>query len=446
MLIVGIVLYFLSALIRCYGIVDQWGTLSESELTRDFYSGYYKWRGPANRDEIVNTTLLMASFTSHSPCRALAIRDNCFSHNPQRADALLHRTLKQKSEILQPNPKTILPLLKNKVILFVGDTTMAPVYASVVCHLSQLSTVSFNLSWHYDHNSKVQVDEHKNECPSHPSCHLMRGDSYFAATNTTFRYIQLNVYSGRFKMLLQPILRGKVEVPAVVFMNFGAHYDEKEHFHQDLTVFKADLIKLQNRHHYTNIPIGPWFWIESMPQHFPEGGYYDVNATRPDLEAFRTAQAHFNLRCEAIADTASYHRNDWRNRLVEQIIPDFMRNARLIQIAEALYDQWDAHVDHGDSFRTEAHADCTHYCTASGVFRYIVEKVISSIFSCLRGQKNCPMGPMGPADLAGAPVGTPFASTTNAKTVNGKLSSAACKRPTGGYKVGKKNNVKDPNC
>ncbi len=451
MLKFGIVLCFLFAFLQCYCELSQWETLSDAELANDLYSGYYHWRGPANGDEIVNTTLLMASFNAQSPCRALAIRDNCFSHNPQRADALLHRKFSQKSKIAPLNPKTILPLLKNNLILFVGDTTMSPVYASVVCHLSQFSEATYNLVWHYDYNNKVQVDEHQHECPNHPSCHLMGGDSYFAATNTTFRFMQLNAYYGRFKKQLQPIIHGKVAAPAAVVINFGVHYDEEERFRQDLTSFKEDLAKLQNRHHHTQTPIGPWFWLESMPQHFPGRGYYDVNATQLPLKAYRTAQAHFNLRCEAITDPVAYHKIDWRNRLVEQIMPDFMRNARLVQIAEALYDQWDAHVDNGDSFRSEAHTDCTHYCTASGVFRYVVQKVISSMLVCLRG--NCPMGPaQGEAALPSAPPGLPSASTTKAKSIkranpSGKLSSAACKRPTGGYKVGAiKGNLKDPNC
>lgn len=92
--------------------------------------------------------------------------------------------------------------------------------------------------------------------------------------------------------------------------------------------------------------------------------------------------------CAPIADEKQAYQKDWRNRLLEEHLPAF-KSHHIVRISEALYSQYDAHVNYGDSFRPEPHMDCTHYWTGSGVFRYVIEQVLKSVLVCV--ESGCPM-------------------------------------------------------
>jgi hypothetical protein len=70
----------------------SWSYLTDDELKRDQFAAYYKWRGLGNLSVAPKFEELTESYVKGSPCRANIIRDNCFSHNPYRAENLLKRT------------------------------------------------------------------------------------------------------------------------------------------------------------------------------------------------------------------------------------------------------------------------------------------------------------------------------------------------------------------
>ena len=207
--------------------------------------------------------------------------------------------------------------------------------------------------------------------------------------NLTMYYQQHNVHRGREKRLLTSMVEGSSVVPTVVILNFGAHYSHERTFANELQAFRHDLLSVLQRQRAANIPTAQWLWLESFPQHFANSGhrgsgYYDPGAS---LTANFTAG---QLRCAPIADTKLYYAEDWRNRVAEQVLPELKRSSRVIPIAEALYDQWDAHVDYGDSQRAHQTAtDCTHYCLGSGVFRFVTHQILGAVLNCLHGA--CPM-------------------------------------------------------
>jgi len=362
--------------------IGVWNTLTDKQLGVDNFASYYTWRGPERLQDLDNTTALIDSFTSKSPCRALTMHDNCFSHNPNRATGLLHRFFKSDTPSKSETPQQALLGLQNKLLIFAGDRTMASVFASLVCHFSQFSLATYNLEWVYDGDKHLRDKEGQDKCPGDPSCLLAGGETYFAAVNATFRYIQVNTYNGKGREAFQNFIHNETQ-SSVVVVNFGARYTDDDVFGDDLLAFRRDGVKVSKRLEASGAAL-QWFWLESAPRHYVN--FAEANRSAA-LDASHTAKSHFNLLCGPIQDKVMYHKLDWRNRLVETLVPDFQRSARLIPIAEALYDQWDAHVDTGDSFRAEAHMDCTHYCVGSGVFRFIIDQVITSLHTCLSG--NC---------------------------------------------------------
>ena len=133
------------------------------------------------------------------------------------------------------------------------------------------------------------------------------------------------------------------------------------------------------------------FWRESFPQHFSGTGNYqraeDAMTVTPGARASKIACAPL---------PADY--DDWRNKnasnfwLLERFFypngkdPNTTNN--VIDVAEAMQDQFDSHYDHRDSlsggrFEFRKHADCTHYCVESPVHAYGVAKIVSAIMSRL---------------------------------------------------------------
>lgn len=380
--VVGYICFVLLAqFVRGEESTGAWNTLTDSQLALDQFARYYTWRGLERLQDWDNATLLAASFTSKSPCRALALHDNCFSHNPNRATGLLHRSFtSSKQSYLNSSLKALINL-QNTLVVFAGDRTMASVYASLVCHFSQFSTATYNFDWLYDHDKHLHDSDGQDKCPGDPSCYLVGGETVFAAQKVTFRFIQVTTYQGKGSEAFQRFIHDHTQ-PSIVIVNFGAHYTDEEAFSEDLLAFRRDGVKASKRLAAAGASGLQWFWLESAPRHYVN--VVGANQTTV-LDASHTAKSHFNLLCEPIENKALYHKLDWRNRLVETLVPDFQRSSRLIPIAHALYDQWDAHVDNGDSFRAEAHMDCAHYCVGSGVFRFIVDQVLSSVQTCLGG-------------------------------------------------------------
>lgn len=368
----------------------------------DEFVQYYKWNGPASFDD---HAAIIESYHTGSPCRALTIRDNCFSHNPERADSLMLRkwmpniASKVHVDVSQSNTLAdIMLTLQNKTISIMGDSTVLSVFSSLVCHLSQQETPQYSLTWLFNKKEILVDKEGQTVCPQHVSCYLLSGEVYFPENNISIWYQQLNSYSKRSKQQLHTVVESNAHRPDIVLINFGVHYNDYKSYITDLLSFKGDMQGIMERQRTDSHHIS-WHWIESFPQHFTYG-YYNfsadsdfrtslLNRDKSDTDLLHSASwSNSSLHCVPVTNMTHYYQEDWRNRLAEVALPEFYTNHRVIRIAEPLYSQWDAHVDYGDSKRvTRAAADCTHYCTGSGVFRFVLSEVVSSIKKCLHG---CP--------------------------------------------------------
>lgn len=404
--IVVLLLVFIYRGCSMYRVSGHWRDIND---TKDEYSMYYKWRGPIGEQSFNDSEEIIQNFYYGSPCRALTIRDNCYSHNSQRAEHLLirkwikHEAIKARVDVSKPGTLVdILSDLKNKTISIVGDSTVLSVFASLACHLSQQETPHYRFSWLFERKQILLDAKGQTVCPMHVSCYILSGEVYYPHHNITLWYQQLNTYSKRSRELLHTVVESTHNRPDIVLINFGVHYNEYKAYITDLFNFQKDMEGIMERQKMANAHQISWHWIESFPQHFSHG-YFNYSAdSRIRLSAYNPSAhaetssrnvslAHTtnSLHCTAIANATYYYQEDWRNRLAELVLPEFYTNHRVIKVAEPLYDQWDAHVDYGDSRRvTKAAADCTHYCTSSGVFRFVLSEVLSSVKRCLHG--HCP--------------------------------------------------------
>jgi len=380
LILIAALVIFLPISCICSNIVGRWENLTYSQLSNDPFANYYSWRGISGPNGTRNIAELTVSFTSESLCRALTMRDNCFSHNPSRAESLLRRKFTFNSTT-DEDPVVTLSTMRDQHILFAGDSIVLSVYQSFVCHLTQFANATYEYAWAYHEDTILSDSRGQDKCPGHPSCHLLGGQSFITRYNITIAYQQVNKYQGREKRTLHQMLMDKDTRPTMLILNLGAHYNEEKPFTRDIQALQKDFMQTKENQHNAGYYVTQLLWLERFPQHFPGGaGFYQAAARHA------TARNQSTLRCEPIVDQAKYFQSDWRNRAVETIMPELAPSNRIIAVAEPLYDQWDAHVDYGDSLRTpQQPADCTHYCLGSGVFRFVVERVLASIVGCVKG-------------------------------------------------------------
>jgi hypothetical protein len=188
---------------------------------------------------------------------------------------------------------------------------------------------------------------------------------------------------------------------STIIANLGVHYNDYKPLFTSLLEFQEDVRNL-------NGTAVRWLWLESFPQHF-SGGYYNYTADTVMFDPQHSKRTR-GLWCTPVTNGRLYHTENWRNRAVDMVLQDFVKEQRVIRIATALYGQWDAHVDYGDSLRvrpapagtagttgtadgsdgTDAHVhvhkDCTHYCLGSGVFRFVIDEVAHALIGQLDSQ------------------------------------------------------------
>jgi len=351
-----------------------WLDMTDAELATDGFITKYKWLGPTDSSDFHNASALIASYSPKAPCRAQIIRDNCYGHNPRRARLLARRTFGSSAVL---NTTEVLNTLENQVIFFAGDSTVNAVFTSLVCHFSQFTEVKYDLKWYYNRSTVLTDEGGQDKCPDHPTCRLINGRTFLPQYNIRIVYQQVHVYEKRERELFLQVV--EKTHPTVAIVNFGVHYNYKKQHILHLTQFNNDLKFLLDRQITSNARMAQWLWLESFPQHFPgERGYFP----RP----FTPALPNNTHWCAPIPNIENHYADDWRNRLPEVYVPLFNSSNRVIAIAEALYSQWDAHIDHGDTLRSGAQRpDCAHYCLGSGVFRYALSEILTSVMTCLRG-------------------------------------------------------------
>ncbi|KAJ1413917.1 hypothetical protein B484DRAFT_482326 [Ochromonadaceae sp. CCMP2298] len=186
----------------------SWQVLSDSELAADVFARAYSWRGPTNGDlydlSSFSAPHNASSSSGENPvCRALTMRDNCFAHNPARAEELLRRKWRANPSRRSVNlePQAVLAGLRGEVVYLVGDSTVASAFASLVCYLHGKDTPArMKLTWNLLGTNTLLSEktwDPPSACPADPRCHLMGGVAQFPLYNVTLAYVQLNTMQER---------------------------------------------------------------------------------------------------------------------------------------------------------------------------------------------------------------------------------------------------------
>jgi hypothetical protein len=272
-----------------------------------------------------------------------------------------------------------------------GDSTVVSTFASFVCHLGIGQSTQHDLKWMLPGDRIVHSINGQGECPGSADCYLLQGRSHIEAYNLTVLYQQMNGYGRKARTALRETAE---RFPSsVIIANLGVHYNDYKPLFTSLLEFQEDVRNL-------NGTAVRWLWLESFPQHF-SGGYYNYTADTVMFDPQHSKKTR-GLWCTPVTNGRIYHTENWRNRAVDMVLQDFVKVQRVIRIATALYGQWDAHVDYGDSLRvrpapaadtgnagrsdgTDArvrvHKDCSHYCLGSGVFRFVIDEVVHSLLT-----------------------------------------------------------------
>lgn len=261
-------------------------------------------------------------------CPADTFMFSCLFHQaiPRSFDVLKRRFVPKGKNCIPYSPLEFLGLIRNRKLYLIGDSIMLQVFQTLACSLHMATKSIFRIRWEYTFKSpKV--------CPLHSvHCHIGGGLIQFPLLNSSIVY--RNMYTYHRKSLMNEVLIG-CSVEDVVILNIGAHYNAKEEFEEHMQNLATDLYKIR---HYRGSPIV--LFRESLPTHFS----YSVN------QSGYFQQGEVSTSCKPyshIMNTTEIYNKDWRNRIADKYL-NLSNIDGVIRMAEALYSQYDAHID-GDS-------------------------------------------------------------------------------------------------
>lgn len=238
--------------------------------------------------------------------------------------------------------------IKNRVIVFIGDSVMAQIWIALVCSLSSTTPVTFHPTW-------SSLKRWRNyECPfGQQHCHLSRGIVTIKLANVTIKYFEDYGYSkSGFEANLKTNMLGPNDI---VFFNYGLHSSDNISYLQSIESFFSDIgLRRQQSSDVPHV-----LFLETLPQHFGgENGEYD----KEKLKNITT--------CLPVKDYIKAHANDHRNRAVERIAANYNFSHLVVPLADGLRSRYDSHVEKNQLNNFDG-PDCSHYCFPSSVFNFI---------------------------------------------------------------------------
>lgn len=275
----------------------------------------------------------------------------------QRAGLLERRDfqLLPNSPCVPYTPAAFLKLMRNRKMLMIGDSISAQIWQSFVCSLYRIDESYFDVEYWIEPDC---VDPHK--CPARPAPkhgHIV--DGYLAMRSTKTQMIfEFRSVHGKLKELSRLVQKNNLNENDIVVINYGIFYNSRSEYEAMLQNLSQSL-QLVLGH-----PSSPFiFFRHSTPQHFDTvDGFDDSSRNRSSYEC---------------VNSSSFEK-DWRNTLAEDIIrpltKQYPSRFGMIPISYGLYGQHDAHAGNGD---------CTHYCSPSGIFRYIHTITYNAIYRTL---------------------------------------------------------------
>lgn len=355
-----------------------------------------------------------------------------FDNQTGRSTAIARRGWKPKHTQCQHfHIHTFLHLLQNKQVLFVGDSVMLQIWTSLVCTLFSASKTALSYMDHIDISWTNFRDKDTYICPKGiEHCFVIDGHVHVLQTNTTFYAKTMDVFQPHtFQQLLHNLSFTSNDV---LIFNNGLHIND-EHTYREVL---HNVTKSFHQINHTEDRLHHVFFLETTPQHFGTmNGFYNyfaafyLNSCVPIDPYFPTDDWKLTNITAAISSNTSTSSNtssasssasssrvkdktttpkrylkgsnhqeaeevtkwlehvkslDWRNRVAKEAINNYTtsnsrsNNIELVYLAEALYSQFDAHIDHA-AMNWVKTVDCTHWCQPSGVLDFIHQAIYNSL-------------------------------------------------------------------
>ena len=241
------------------------------------------------------------------------------------------------------HPVSFLEHLRNRRLLFSGDSLQMQFFQTIVCSLHDTGLeMVYNLSW-------ADISHIFGPDMFHLDCNVVHSVYYPAYNATVLLYIPNSQHHYDSNFLSQYIELGSLSFNDVVIVNFGVAWDSIE----------SAVLSLAKQHSELESTNRPWLiWREVSIQHFQNTnksvplGYYNGSNN--------------NLPCLTRIDRNRAYEEDYRNRFAERVM--LQHNITILRTSTALYDAMNMHCMKQWRVGGAVVYDCTHYCMPSGVF------------------------------------------------------------------------------
>lgn len=355
--------------LSCYSNISDISKVREGKWENNFYPYL---------SNFTRSTILTKIWTEEH-CPVEHEHQCCYLHYgiPKGESIEKRKFIYNNCEMKDFNPIDFLNLLKNKRILFAGDSVTGQFFVNIVCSLHGYAKAVADVVW-------VERAGCTERCGF--------ADATITYPDYDVVLIHHNVYHP-IRQMYDPKLmitmlttKSKLRKNDIMLFNLGLHYSTKREYKEVIHDFAKEITAIKrldkaNPFHkngtststvltnsaQTNIPF--IFWQETSPQHFKHGhsnGYFD--------HSYRGK----NPECVKI-DLKVAFTEDWRNRIVENILTPL--DVPILRINHPAASQYDAHAKYPHN------ADCTHYCNPSGVLYAWRDVLFNAIETVIRTGK-----------------------------------------------------------
>jgi hypothetical protein len=305
-------------------------------------------------------------------CAVESIMYSCYYWGRNDSKSIDYRRWKPSdpnSRCLPYSPQEFLKRMKNKSIVFMGDSVMGEYFFAFVCTLTNLTTLTYELNEY--------MTRPTNFCPfGADHCAYVDSTITIPSINATLKFsrmqlVRRQVIDGQYygnDAIWKPVYGFDYSRTAYIF-NFGLHINEPEAYSRQLQAFLKDF----SYYNHTDFP--RIYFLETTPQHFGGSNGYYQKGLADELLRENKGCVKNNRSDEDMAYL------DWRNRLLAEHLNETVQrdyNMRIIKIAKGMYSQHDAHVGPTRNWDV-ATVDCTHFCFPAGVFDYITRQMFNRL-------------------------------------------------------------------
>jgi hypothetical protein len=290
-----------------------------------------------DNSDYTNRASFVDEVTGRPTCPIHHTSSVLFCHDlPQGKLAANRKFVPDDCELDEFQPSTFLSLLRNRRLLFAGDSVTSQHFNIVFCSLFSHSP---NTQWYYSAFPGQQT-----------------GVTYFPEYNATILFVQdyLETLTDVENILNHYISAGNVTSPEdILVLNFGLH------FHTSTTIlpYLEELVfewgELQSPFERPIL-----LWRETSPQHFN-------SSDEPELPMGYHVSLTKDPFCVPLEDYNVAYKQDFRNRLANHFVGG--ANIPVMRIYNVTRSQWDVHM--GLHYRNKF-TDCTHSCAESGTLYY----------------------------------------------------------------------------